>query len=349
VPDDVLISYAQNGEDIVLWRTLGHLPAGIYVDVGAWDPDADSVTRIFYERGWRGLDIEPVPEFAARFRERRPGNEVVQAIITDEPAGPAVLHRFGDTGLSTVDDAVADRHDRAGLSHEDITVPARRLDDVLADSALVDETVHFLKIDVEGAEANVLRSIDLSRWRPWVVVVEATEPNSTTRTHGSWEPILLAAGYTFTLFDGLSRFYASPEHPELVDRLSYPACPLDEFQKAREVELNVKVPALEEELETARAEAARWREAATEAEAGTASASEQLGRVRQRLRRVRAQRQQLRKQVGRLRERNRRLRVRNERMSRRIEQMKQRERSSSGSVRGRLGAVARKALGRRRH
>ena len=85
MPDEPLISYAQNGEDIVLWRGLGHIRDGIYVDVGGWEPDLDSVTRLFYDRGWRGVDVEPIPELAEKFRQRRPDNEVVQAVITDNP------------------------------------------------------------------------------------------------------------------------------------------------------------------------------------------------------------------------------------------------------------------------
>ena len=255
MPDEPLISYAQNGEDIVLWRGLGHIRDGIYVDVGGWEPDLDSVTRLFYDRGWRGVDVEPIPELAEKFRQRRPDNEVVQAVITDDPVERVVLHRFEASGLSTVDDELAERHVRDGREHEDISVAARRLDDVLAGSSLVVDTVHLLKIDVEGAEEKALRTIDLARWRPWVVVVEATEPNSSTRSHASWEPILLAAGYTFTLFDGLSRFYVSTEHPELVEPLSYPACPQDGFQRAREVELHRTTVAQEQELRIAREEA----------------------------------------------------------------------------------------------
>jgi FkbM family methyltransferase len=345
VSDEVLVSYAQNGEDIVLWRALGHVSDGIYVDVGGWDPDVDSVTRLFYERGWRGVDVEPVPEFADKFKERRPGDEIVQAVITDDPRESVVLHRFGATGLSTLDDEIADRHDRAGFDHEDITVPARRLDDVLATSDLVGDTIHFLKVDVEGAEEKVLRSVDLARCRPWVLVVEATEPNSTTTSHASWEPILLAAGYTFTLFDGLSRFYVSAEHPELTEALSYPACSLDGFQKAREVELFQRASALEQELQAAREEASGWREAADHARTDSDQVRSQLARVRERLDRVRADRKLLRADRKRLRARSQRQRARIQRMSGRIEEMEQRERSSAGSVGGRLRAAARRATG----
>lgn len=346
MPDDILVSYAQNGEDIVLWRALGHVSDGIYVDVGGWDPDVDSVTRLFYEHGWRGVDVEPVPEFAEKFRERRPGNEIVQAVITDEPRESVVLHRFGATGLSTLDDGIADRHDLAGFDHEDITVPARRLDDVLANSKVVGETIHFLKVDVEGAEENVLRSFDLTSCRPWVLVVEATEPNSTRTSHDSWERMLLAAGYTFTLFDGLSRFYVSAEHPELADALSYPACSLDAFQKAQEVELFHRASALEQELQAAREDAAGWREAADHARKDSEQLRGQLARVRERLDRVRADRKQLRADRRRLRSRSQRQRVRIKRMAGRIDAMEQREQASAGSVRGRLRAAAGKVKGK---
>ena len=321
--DEPLVSYAQNGEDIVLWRALGHISGGIYVDVGGWDPDLDSVTRLFYDRGWRGVDVEPIPEHAERFRERRPSNEVVQAVITDDLVEEVVLHRFDSSGLSTVDDELAERHGLEGREHEDIIVPARRLDDVLASSSVVVDTIHFLKIDVEGAEEKVLRSVDLARWRPWVLVVEATEPNSTVSTHSAWEPILLAAGYTFTLFDGLSRFYVSTEHPELAEALSYPACPQDWFERAPQVALRHKTAAQEQELLFVREQAALARREADELRL-------RLGRVREKLQRVRTERKALRAELTRI--------------SSQTERVDQPD-AADGSVRGRLLAAARKATG----
>lgn len=58
----MFISYAQNFEDVMLWRALKHVKDGFYIDVGAAWPDKDSVTKAFYERGWRGVNIEPNPE-----------------------------------------------------------------------------------------------------------------------------------------------------------------------------------------------------------------------------------------------------------------------------------------------
>lgn len=225
------ISYAQNREDVVLFRALGHVPSGRYVEVGANHPTHDSATRAFYDRGWSGLTVEPVPHFAELHREERPRDTLVQAAVTDDAPGEVTLHVVADTGLSTIVDAINEQHAAAGIASEQLTVPAVRLDALLSDQGWsADDPIHFLLVDVEGAEQAVLRSIDLERWRPWVLVIEATKPNSTESTHDEWEDGVLAAGYEFCLFDGLSRYYVAKEHaPELKAALSYPACVLDHY------------------------------------------------------------------------------------------------------------------------
>ena len=105
-------------------------------------------------------------------------------------------------------------------------------------------------IDVEGAEEAVLRSIDLSRRRPWVIVAEATEPQSTTPAHQGWEPLLTAADYRFTQFDGFSpsRFYVAAEKwDELHEALERPASPQDDFVHYRRIELDEEIAALTED------------------------------------------------------------------------------------------------------
>ena len=226
-----IVSYAQNGEDVVLWRALGSISAGRYVEVGANHPSHDSVTRAFYDHGWSGITIEPVPYFADLQRAERPRDHLVQAAITNSGPGEITLHVVPGTGLSTIVDAVSDRHAAAGIEHIDLVVPTMRLDDVLAEGGGTDQEIHFMLIDVEGAEHDVLQSVDLGRWRPWVLVVESTAPASTVTTHNDWEPELLARGYEYCLFDGISRFYVAAEKADLLRAaLSYPVCVWDDYQ-----------------------------------------------------------------------------------------------------------------------
>jgi FkbM family methyltransferase len=214
------LSYAQNFEDVMLWRALGHVPNGVYVDVGAQHPRIDSVSRAFYERGWRGVHIEPVPAFAQLLREDRPGETVLQVAL-GEHEGVLELNVFADTGLSTAISAYAERHHaERGYAIERIQTPVLPLHSAL--DWLAGKEVHWMKVDVEGFEEQVLRGWDSQRLRPWILVVEATIPNSTETDYEKWEPLVSAAGYRFVYFDGLNRFYIANEHPELGAAFSAP-------------------------------------------------------------------------------------------------------------------------------
>lgn len=249
--DNPFISYGQNREDVVLWRAVGGVVAGRYVEVGANHPTDDSITRAFYDRGWSGLTVEPVPAFAALHREERPRDRQIEAAVTDEEADEVTLHVFPGTGLSTLVEDIQMQHVDDGKVAEEVTVRTARLDALLEATGWGHSDIQFMVVDVEGAEARVLSTLDLSAWRPWVLVIEATLPNSAESSAGEWEPGVLAAGYEFCMFDGVSRFYVAKEHADLKPALSYPACALDGF---RTYELAARDAAIDAVKSRARAE-----------------------------------------------------------------------------------------------
>ncbi len=226
------VSYAQNAEDVLLWRALHDIDGGFYVDVGANDPERDSVTCAFYQRGWSGINIEPVAAYFERLRRDRP-RDVNLRIAAGAAAGERDFFEVPDTGLSTLDAVVASRHRAAGRPVVQTRIAARPLRDVLAEHAAGD--IHFLKIDVEGAEADVLAGADLRKQRPWIIVVESTSPLTRLATYEEWEPALLACGYRFAHSDGLNRFYVAEERAALASRLVTPLAETTEFIRAAEV------------------------------------------------------------------------------------------------------------------
>jgi len=216
-----LRSYSQCGEDVLLWRALKGIAKGFYIDIGAYDPSEDSVTRIFYDAGWRGINIEPNPAMHLRLSQKRPRDINLDIAVSDRN-DRLELNVIGDTGLTTLFPRIADLHQAEGWEISKVTVATRRLDDIWQSHVPPGQEVHFLKIDAEGAETQVIESADWARHRPWIVIVEAVEPNSITPSHGPWEPILLAAGYVFVNFDGLNRYYVDKAHPEVMDILRPP-------------------------------------------------------------------------------------------------------------------------------
>jgi FkbM family methyltransferase len=228
-----LVSFAQHGEDVVLHRALGNVTEGFWVDVGAGDPEVDSVTALFAGLGWRGINIEPEPEACARLAAARP-RDITLCCAAGAAPGQAILHRIPGTGLSTLDPAIAARHAAEGHRVEPVPVEIRTLADIC--DAHAPATIHFLKIDAEGHEAAVLAGANFTRHRPWVVVVEATEPNRPVPSESRWEPGLLAAGYDFVRFDGLNRWYVAAEHAAvLAGALALPPSPLDGFVRLAEL------------------------------------------------------------------------------------------------------------------
>jgi len=219
VSSTVFRSYAQNLEDILLWRALGHVRNGCYIDVGAHDPRCESVSRGFYERGWKGVHIEPNPLFAERLRQDRP-DEIVHEVALSDTEGTVRFVITSATGMSTGESEYAEAYRRAGQVAEERDVRTTTL--ARACGGLAGRDVHWMKIDVEGMEERVIRGWDSRSLRPWIVVIEATKPNSREPAHQSWEPLLLGAGYRFALFDGLNRLYVAEERPELLAVLSAP-------------------------------------------------------------------------------------------------------------------------------
>lgn len=256
-------SWSQNGEDVVLWRALRDVEHGMYVEVGANHPTWLSMTKAFYDLGWRGITIEPMHALAELHRTERPADDLIEAAVTSRAPERVLLHQIEDTGLSTLEDDVSRRHAGEGWTVHDVDVATVRLDDVLAAHDCDHRELHFMTVDVEGAELDVLSTLDLRRFRPWVLVVEATAPLDATPTYQSWEPQVLEADYEFCLFDGLSRFYVAAEHADrLRDRLSYGACVFDNYRGHLERGLQSELESTRTDLSRITDDAIRWRTAA---------------------------------------------------------------------------------------
>ncbi len=128
----MFVSYAQNFEDVMLWRALKHVERGFYVDIGANDPVVDSVSKAFYDRGWRGVHVEPVAEYAQLLREARPDEEVVEKAVGAE-TGEMTLHVIPGTGLSSlIEESARSAVALRGYEHAEIVVPVITLDELLA-------------------------------------------------------------------------------------------------------------------------------------------------------------------------------------------------------------------------
>jgi FkbM family methyltransferase len=208
------ISYAQRFEDLYLLRCFGDRDDGFYVDVGSGHPVYDNVSFAFYLRGWRGITVEPNPHLSRLARAVRPRDYHVEALV-GAAEGEATFHLVEDYhGLSTmIAEHARAAHAQFGKASRALTVPVTTLAALCGEHA--PPAFAFLKVDVEGAEHEVLIGGDWRRFRPEIVVVEALAPYSLEPAWERFEPLLAANGYRPVAFDSLNRYYLAAEAERL--------------------------------------------------------------------------------------------------------------------------------------
>jgi FkbM family methyltransferase len=221
------ISYAQNFEDVMLWRSLKHIKNGFYIDIGAWDPVIDSVSNLFYENGWRGINVEPDKFYYNKLKFCRPDEINLNLAVSDKKEN-IKFYKFENTGLSTCKLDIANMHVLTGFTKPiEENIPTISMDSLL--EKCVNKDIHFLKIDIEGFEQNALESWQRSEIRPWIILIESTIPNSQNESYKQWESIVLNKNYEFVYFDGLNNFYLHSNHLDLKKFFISPPNVFDNF------------------------------------------------------------------------------------------------------------------------
>ncbi|CAH7047308.1 hypothetical protein VCHA50P417_90043 [Vibrio chagasii] len=221
-----IVSYSQNLEDVMLWRALKDVQNGVYVDIGANHPIEDSVTKAFYEQGWYGVNVEPEEEYFKLLEVDRPRDKNFNLAVTST-GKPIELYVSSIRGWSTTDGDTLETLESKSALVTKKKVSSITLDNLIEKAEITE--IHFLKVDVEGAEKDVLQSFSFDKVRPWVVVVEATKPTTQIDASHTWEYILLEKNYSLVYFDGLNKFYVSHEKENLSQALITPPNVFDQY------------------------------------------------------------------------------------------------------------------------
>ena len=230
-----MISYAHNFEDVMLARVFSGRTDGFYVDVGAGDPVALSVTKWFYDLGWSGINIEPNRSLFKKLSADR-SRDVNLDCGAGASRKSAQFMEMPIPELSSFDSRVHARARGQKIFGTTRTVRVLPLTEIL-DQYAGERHIDFLKIDVEGWEREVLCGLDLEKYRPTVILVESTWPETRIESQSEWEDDLIAARYTFVYFDGINRFYLANEHLHLKENLVLPPNIFDDIQPAALVQM----------------------------------------------------------------------------------------------------------------
>jgi FkbM family methyltransferase len=200
--------FPYEAEHALLQSHFAQKPSGYFVEVGANDPEHSSQTWHLEQRGWRGVLIEPLPELAGKLRARRSAKVYEVACSSPKNAGKTLTLRLAGPHSS-----LDPNYFVAGVrSCGELAVKARTLDDILLD-AQAPRPIDFLSIDVEGHAVEVLAGVDLSRWRPRLILVE--DHASDLRVHQA----LTTQGYRWVRRTSNNGWYVPNDSPEQVGLL----------------------------------------------------------------------------------------------------------------------------------
>ena len=195
--EPILKSYSQRYEDLLIDNLLGNRYTGSYLDIGAYDPRRLSNTRRFYDRGWRGCNVEPNPRRFEKFLKDRPEDINLNVGVSDSP-GQLIFYDVVPDAFSTLSENRArELREKGAKFKAEVEVPVITMID-LFEEHLLQENVDFCSIDTEGMDIAVLKGNDWTKFRPRVLCVEVTSiPDNDDGGHQteSVEDFLNSVGY----------------------------------------------------------------------------------------------------------------------------------------------------------
>ncbi len=217
-----VISWAGHGEDQILRRILIDRPPGTYIDIGAAHPKYGSVTFMLYQMGWHGIVIEPRPEFTRAWRKLRPRDLHIEAALTLEGLDGFMtnqgyrshfLERFeGNKGVTVSKTKALSTAKFSLLAREKLSVKPT-----------------FIKIDIEGNEFQVVKSLLENDSRPeiWLIEVIDQFQSEHIRRDSSRliRQLMETYNYKHLLFDGVNEWYVIDTSATIDRNIWAPAYP----------------------------------------------------------------------------------------------------------------------------
>lgn len=212
------IYYAQNKEDLFIGAYFPDIEDGFYVDIGANDPELDSVTKLFYDKGWHGINVEPILRHYKALQEARPRDLNLRIGLSNSPGKLRFREYVQGDGLSTFDQNMVKQYEAGNNArakkYKEYDVEVKTLAEIMDQNKV--KHVHFMKIDVEGYEYEVIAGNDWSKYRPELLCIEA---NHIAK---DWRPLLKKAKYTKVFFDGINEYYLAQESMHREKFFDYP-------------------------------------------------------------------------------------------------------------------------------
>ena len=167
-------SYSAYGEDLQIKKHFKKDFRGFYVDVGCYHPVKANNTLLLYQKGWRGMNIDINKLSIDFFKHYRPEDLNLNLAISKKK-----INKFYYQKELSLLNSIIKKQANAAFQGPILTKKIRSssLNEVLKNSKFKNREIDFLDIDVEGADLEVLKSLNFKTYNPKLILVEIMPEN----------------------------------------------------------------------------------------------------------------------------------------------------------------------------
>ena len=163
-------SYSMDGEDTEIVKYFDNKKNGFYVDVGSYHPIERNNTMLLYNKGWEGINID-ISDFSIKLFDQLRSRDINLNLAVSKKNGYVdMFFQKKLSQLSTIKKINANNVFQGKVKTEKIV--SKKLTEIIDNSKYKGKKIDFLDIDVEGADLDVLESLDFDRYSPELICVE---------------------------------------------------------------------------------------------------------------------------------------------------------------------------------
>ena len=166
-------SYSMDKEDLVIEEYFKNKNKGVYIDVGCYHPLQRNNTMLLYQKGWRGINID-ISDFSIKlFKFLRPDDFNLNVAVSNKEGEIDMFFQKKLSQLSTIKENSAKKAFQGNILNQKIL--SRKLTSILDEGKYKDQKIDFLNVDAEGADFEVLQSLDFNKYSPELICIEVIE------------------------------------------------------------------------------------------------------------------------------------------------------------------------------
>ena len=164
------LAYSHWGVDLIITKILKYKKKGVYIDVGCYHPIEISNTALLYNKGWNGINIDISAYSIRLFNFLKPDDINLNLAVSNLNDKVDIFYQKKLSKISTINKKLSQKIFQGKIITKKIT--CKKLTKIIDESIYKNREIHFLNIDAESHDLQVLKSLDFNRYSPKIICIE---------------------------------------------------------------------------------------------------------------------------------------------------------------------------------